>query len=170
MVRITECDIFESGAGFIVHQVNCQGRMRSGIAKTVHDRYPEVYTKYHEVAIMNKDNPERLLGHVLYVPVNGPNKVERQIIVNIFGQNRYGYDNKQYTDYEALRKGFRHMAKTIPECNLKNKVVAIPFNIGCGLGGGDWEIVYNMIVEELSDLHVIICKLPEEELYRGGVM
>lgn len=34
-IRIVNGDIFQSGADIIVHQVNCQGVMKSGVARQV---------------------------------------------------------------------------------------------------------------------------------------
>ena len=38
MIEHIKCDIFESGADAILHQVNCQGVMGSGIAKQVKEK------------------------------------------------------------------------------------------------------------------------------------
>ena len=46
MVVYKECDIFDSGADIICHQVNCQGVMGSGLAKQIRERYPIVYEEY----------------------------------------------------------------------------------------------------------------------------
>ena len=40
------------------------------------------------------------------------------------------------------------------------------YGLGCGLAGGDWNVVYNIINDVFYDcddnyLHVYICKLPE---------
>ena len=42
MIKHIKCDIFESGADLILHQVNCQGAMNSGVAKQVREKYPNV--------------------------------------------------------------------------------------------------------------------------------
>ena len=41
-----KCDLFESGADMICHQVNCMGVMGSGVAKQVKERYPKVFEEY----------------------------------------------------------------------------------------------------------------------------
>lgn len=161
MVKIVEGDIFESDAGFIVHQVNCQGVMGSGIAKSIRLKFYNVYTEYKELVNMCDKDPKHLLGKVLYVPGHRPHQDEPIIIANLFGQDKYGYNGACYTDYEALRKGFKHIAEHVPTIPIENKKIAIPFKIGCCRGGGDWSIVYKMIHDELSDLDVTIYKLPE---------
>ena len=150
MIKHIKCDIFESGADIICHQVNCQGAMNSGIAKQVREKYPIVYEAYTEWCSQNK--PDYLLGRAQ--PVNTECKT---IIVNIFAQENFGYDGKCYTDYSALRNGL----KTV-HLNFKNNTIAIPYLMGCHRGGGDWNVVYKMIEEIFSDCEVLICE------YNGG--
>ena len=59
MIKHIKCDIFESGADVILHQVNCQGVMGSGIAKQVREKYPEVYQHY--VSECKKYSPEEIV-------------------------------------------------------------------------------------------------------------
>ena len=70
--------------------------------------------------------------------------------MNIFGQDFYGRD-KQYTDYNALFKGFVDSITDYRDINKFNCDVqipiAIPYNIGCGLAGGDWNIVEKILKE-----------------------
>ena len=40
--------LLDSKAQILVHQVNCTGRMASGIAKTIRETYPVVYDGYME--------------------------------------------------------------------------------------------------------------------------
>lgn len=152
MIKHIKCDIFESGADVICHQVNCQGVMGSGIAKQVREKYPVVYETYKELC--GQDKPKNLLGIAQPVQAN-----DKTIIVNIFAQENFGYDGKCYTDYDALREGF----KTVRD-NNKDDVIAIPYLMGCHRGGGDWNIVYKMIEEIFSDsdCDVLICE------YNGG--
>lgn len=39
-------DMFTSGAKFLCHQVNCMGKMGSGIARTVREKFPNAYHDY----------------------------------------------------------------------------------------------------------------------------
>ena len=39
-------DMFSSAADVLCHQVNCMGRMGSGIAKTVREKFPNVYEAF----------------------------------------------------------------------------------------------------------------------------
>ena len=153
MIKHIKCDIFESGADIICHQVNCQGVMGSGIAKQVREKYPEVYVKYKNACDEYKDR-SAMLGKVQLIDISDKN------IANLFAQEYYGYDGKCYTDYSALRK----CLKTVSCCLDWGQTIAIPYLMGCHRGGGDWNIVYKMIEEIFadSDCEVLICE------YNGG--
>ena len=150
MIKHIKGDIFQSNADVIIHQVNCQGVMGSGIAKQVREKYPIVYETYKELC--SKDAPKNLLGIAQPVKAN-----DKTIIVNIFAQENYGYDGKCYTDYDALRKGF----ETVRD-NNKDDTIAIPYLMGCHRGGGDWSIVSAMIEEIFADCDVTLYE------YNGG--
>ena len=135
MINIIDGDILNAKERVIVHQVNCQGVMGSGIAKQIREKYPIVYEEYKELYNHHKSNNYRLLGENQIVKVDSD-----KYVVNIFGQEYYGRDGKKYTNYNALAKGFSDLLlKT--HCDI-----AIPYNIGCGYGGGDWDKVFEMLV------------------------
>lgn len=163
MIKHIKCDIFESGADIICHQVNCQGVMGSGIAKQVRERYPDVYTDYKQKC--EKTHPGGLLGSVQFV---GTKKYDTSFlgIFNLFGQERFGYDGKCYTSYGALEECFRKIRDILSITpRMKERfTIAIPYLMGCYRGGGDWNIVYKMIEEifDDSDCDVLICE------YNGG--
>lgn len=150
MVRIVTGNILEADdRNIIIQQVNCQGAMNSGIAKQIRDRYPDVFTVYKEMCDAHKDNTSELLGKVCYC------LTPEFMIINCFGQNHYGR-GRRFTDYDALRKCFETVA-----CN-KAERIGIPYKVGCGLGGGNWSIVYKMICDIFKDMDVKIYKLEEE--------
>ena len=137
-------DIAETTANFIIHQVNCQGAMNSGVAKSLRKKYPAVYNDYMRKCQTVK-TPKELLGQ--FVATNAYDEIGRVYILSIFGQERYGYDGKQYTDYVALEKALREI---VGFYNMD--VVAIPDMLGCGRGGGDKKTVYDMIIKVFEDL------------------
>lgn len=153
MIKHIKCDIFESGADIICHQVNCQGVMGSGVAKQVREKYPEVYKQYKILCDYVKNNPKKkLLGARQFIKI-----AENKYIINLFAQENYGYDGKCYTDYDALRKSLEDT-----KAFFKDSVIAFPYLMGCHRGGGDWNIVYKMIEEIFGDCEVLICE------YNGG--
>lgn len=139
----------------IAHQVNCQGKMGSGVAKAIRDKYPKVYEDYSMIckAISSK----RLRGMAQIVIDS------ERIVVNLFGQEYYGYDGKKYTSYAYLTKALDYLFRTIYQSNkissneIGNKLYsdnafAIPYKMGCDRGGADWNIVES-ILEDLSDYY-----------------
>ena len=128
----------------ILHQVNCQGEMRTGVAKSIKILFPQCYKEYNYVC--QAMCPEQLLGksYVYIQPLSG------STVINVFGQNNYGYDGDQYTDYKSLKNGiidgvrqYRSMTK-YPDDIL---YIHIPYKLGCGLGGGDWEVISKILIE-----------------------
>ena len=152
MIKIVNGNILDSKENIICHQVNCMGVMGSGVAKVLRDKYPIIFDEYKEFCIKNEGN---LLGEVNFVKVE-----ENKFVANIFGQYKYGADRK-YTDYKALEKGIKWVHDISQLYSLSS--VAIPYKIGCGLAGGDWSIVINIIREyfEYSNIECIIYRLEE---------
>ena len=132
------------------HQVNCMSVMGAGVAKQIKQMYPEVYNAYVQYTkdyIACNDAPP--LGECFTYQTDD----ETHWILNVYGQNQYGTSTRQ-TDYEALKKGLYSGI-----CQLQHEfcageypyelqlVIAIPYKIGCGLAGGDWEVVKGILEE-----------------------
>ena len=130
----------------ICHQVNCRNVMNSGLAKAIADRWPIVKERYHELCFEVQNRLE-LLGTVQLVPVYYNCS---KYVVNIFGQIDYGRHGV-YTDYRALEKAFKEVNHI-----FAGKSVGFPHKFGCGLGGGNWEIVRQMLVDYLPDCDVTV--------------
>lgn len=148
-MRIIDQDITLVNDGIIVHQVNCQGKMNSGIAKQLREKWPVVFTEYTKMFSQLQHNWE-LLGKVQFVEVQ-----PGLSIANVFGQlnfAQYGKsDGARYTDYSALVTAF----KNISGCGLWEPIY-IPYNFGCDRGGADWKIV-SEIIEHYTP-NAFICK------------
>lgn len=137
----------------VCHQVNCMGVMGAGLAKQIKDRFPEVFRVYKERCSIWRQNPQANLGHVQFCSALGS---DGYIIANIFGQLYYGTGQRR-TDYSALRAGLRRVSEA-----FYNSTIRIPYGMGCGFGGGDWEIVLGIIQDEL------VSKGSNVEIWRLG--
>lgn len=153
--KVIEGNLLDAKTDFIAHQVNCQGKMASGVAKAIRERYPAVYKHYmlmwdaHNRGMVE---PPKLLGKAQYVPIyNYDNLKQPYYCINMFAQDKYGYDGKQYTSLDAFRS-------CLEQINMwaKDKTVAFPWKIGCVRGGADWDVVLPMICETLTDVKEII--------------
>lgn len=154
MIKIMEGNLFDTTAPIIAHQVNCRGVMGSGVAKQVKKKYPEAFKEY--TMLCSSVPEEKLLGFAQ------PCFIEGKIIVNLFGQEKYGYDGKQYTSTKSLQNAFIELRK-IAEWT-SNDVIAMPYKIGCARGGADWDKeVFPMIrlIFLESDIDIELWKLPE---------
>ena len=160
MIIHKKCDIFESGADIICHQVNCRGVMGSGVAKQIKDRYPLVFDEYKKWCV--ERTPKALLGCTQFVRLV-PSRAEVKDgefygIINMFGQLNYGYDGKCYTSYEALARCFNTVNEFCRDFFDTTPVLAIPYKIGCARGGGDWDKVLSLMEESFTDVVVLVCE------------
>lgn len=131
-------------AGVICHQVNCMGKMGAGIAKQIKAEYPMVEREYVEICRKHQHCRQLLLGKVLYKQVSSS-----LVVANIFGQldyMRFGERGKVYTDYDALKSGFEQI-----NSDYRNTFIGVPYMLGCGLGGGNWGSVHNILSDIFLD-------------------
>jgi O-acetyl-ADP-ribose deacetylase (regulator of RNase III) len=164
-IHFVKGDMLEAKLDYYCHQVNCQGRMASGIAKSIKTKWHRVYDDYIAKCddVRNKviemcgrweshiDVSEVLLGDIQLVPVD----VDKTV-VNMFAQQYYGYDGKRYTSYDGFWSCLGKIREQVP----KGSKIGFPDHIGCGLGGANWEVIKTMIWEALSeDYDVYIYKL-----------
>lgn len=141
MVTHVKGNLLGSDCDYICHQVNCQGRMGSGLAKQIRNWFPEVYESYMDICTDERLAPEDILGTIDIVGTNA-----RYDVISIFGQLNYGYDGAQYTSYVDFGHALEQIKDYIPE----GSKIGFPKNIGCGLGGGNWTVIYNLIAAILG--------------------
>ena len=126
---------------FIVHQVNCKGVMGAGLAKQIRNEWPWVYREYMELCTEYAKKGESLLGHIMISSATG---LHAKRIVGLFAQDGYGR-NKRYTDYSAFRECLKVLKKELDRYGGVYNSIAFPYGIGCGLAGGDWNIIQDLI-------------------------
>jgi hypothetical protein len=120
---------------YIMHCVNCQGVMGGGIAKQIKDTFPVVYSEYVKYCKEISDSNENLLGNVLIV----------DNVINIFAQNNFGMYERQ-VHYGALWSCLAVLSSGFNEIKHSGKVrVGVPKLMCCGLAGGSWEVVSEML-------------------------
>ena len=168
MITTINKDILTVDKGVIVHSVNCIGGV-GGLAGAIGRKWPKNASEYRS-HIKRQKLPIMLLGSVFEV-----NVVHNIIVANLFGQNNVGTNERQ-TEYSALITGFKDIAKTyfrgddvetvhfsgigLEDVSNELNDIYIPYKIGCGLGGADWDIVEEIIHKcfEKSMNDAYICK------------
>lgn len=149
-------NIFDGNESVIVHGCNAQGKFASGFAGAVRERHPFAYDAYMATA----KNSKLILGSIIWAS-NG-----NLSIANAITQHHYGRDGKQYVSYDAIRIAMETINLTAQE--------GIPFSInrggfneiampliGAGLGGGDWNIISDIIEKACTYVKPIIYHLEE---------
>lgn len=145
-------DILENTAGIIVQQVNCQGVMNVGLAKQIREKWPIVFEEYQKRKV-------KTLGSMQLILVEPAGKYSEYplYVCNIFGQLGYG-TNQQQTNYQGVKKAFIKLKKELHRHKLP---IFIPYMMGCGLGGGDWNKYLSIIFKIIPE--IIICKKPNNQ-------
>lgn len=158
MVIYKKGNLLESKCDIICHQVNCQRVMGSGIAKQIRDRWPEVYDDYcfnidrmYDGDFANKSSD--LLGMITWTELeNG------RYIMNFFSQDKFLPRGVCHTDYKAFTDCCITLKNFITVYNLdkSNTIIGFPYKIGCGLAGGNWDVVSAIIEREFEGYEVEI--------------
>lgn len=141
-IKFIEGNLLDSQADVICHQVNCQGKMNSGVAKAIREKYPFVFNKYVEDIKNGKG-----LGNIGLVPI--PND---KYICNIFGQNDFGYDGKRYTSYDAIWDALSRLKKWTEFSKVNS--IAFPYKMSSDRGGANWEVIYCMICQIFKSTNI----------------
>lgn len=127
----------------ILHQVNCCNAFGAGFAGYLAKHAPHVKQDYHDFVIDNAKSgitKSALLGQ--YCLSEYDNKT---VVAHVFSQCYYGNSRKTgkcYTDYESLEFALSNLRMNYP-----NVTIICPQYIGCGLAGGDWNIVSKILAK-----------------------
>lgn len=145
-MKTIEKDILTVEQGIIVHCCNAQGKMNSGIAKAIREKWPQVFNEYLKFLDRHQD---KALGDVNIVEI----VPKRLYVANLIGQKYYGYDGKRYVSYGAWETAL----PILKEENYFNLPVYFPFLVGSCRAGGNFVIIRELIAEHFPN--AIFCKL-----------
>ena len=126
----------------IVHGCNCFCTMGAGIAQQIKMHFPEAY----KVDMRTNNGQKRKLGGISWTEHTEPT------VVNAYTQFHYGFKQVN-ADYKAIRS-----CMDLVKYYFGGFRIGMP-KIGCGLAGGDWNIVSKIIEEELKGEDVTIMVL-----------
>lgn len=118
------------------HGVNCKGKMGSGIAVLFRNKFKEMHKDYVKLC----DEDKLQLGEVF--PYY--DETENITIFNMASQYFPGADAR----LDALLTSVREVEQYCRHHGID--VVGLP-QIGCGIGGLDWEVVRRAIEDEVGE-------------------
>ena len=130
--------------------VNSLGVMGKGLALQFRNEYPDLEQWY-------KNHENLALGNLLKYPLENDN-----MLINLVAQSEIGnafITKKRYLNYSALESALQAWHTSyIRDKEDKIPLACIPYKMGCGLAGGDWNIVLNLIRTYIPIY--AICKYP----------
>jgi O-acetyl-ADP-ribose deacetylase (regulator of RNase III) len=149
---------FPNGIECIMHGCNTLNIMGAGIAKSISLRFPYAFyadkTAHRRAKIANKS----LLGTFSHVSLPGDKH-----IINLYQQSEIAENPLDSAPFRimAFEAALIRALKFCKEIGVAN--VGLPHKIGCGLAGGNWNEVRNVISnvsETIHGLTIFIVKLP----------
>ena len=133
--------MFDIDADVLVNTVNCVGVMGKGVALAFKQRYPEMFDRYKDHCKKNYIYP----GGVCIYKTNDDKK-----ILNFATKNHWENPSK----YEYITKGLKTLKIMLKQQKM-GTVVSMPA-LGCGHGGLNWNIVWEMIKDQLGNLDNVV--------------
>ena len=121
----------------IIHGCNCFCTMGAGIARLIRDNFPEAY----QADLKTRMGEKEKLGTYSLA------RIERNdnIFTVVNGYTQYDFSGHGVlVDYGAVRKLFAGIKN-----NFENQKIGYP-KIGAGLAKGNWEMISDIISEELQ--------------------
>jgi O-acetyl-ADP-ribose deacetylase (regulator of RNase III) len=145
LIKLAEQGEFD----IIVHGCNCFHKMRSGLAKQIADKYPQVAEADKKTNYGDRKKLWTTYSSAL-VEANG----NVFTVVNAYTQYKWssGSDVFEYDDFQLYLKKIAHFLTGFPTSLFTPKVrIGFP-QIGAGLAGGDWSRISKMIEKFSEDV------------------
>lgn len=141
ILSVVKGDLLERERGILVHQVNCQKVAGKGLALAIREKFEGWYENYA--------SKTPYLGRVNAFYVN-----PSLYIADVYGQVniREPGSRNVMTNYTALRMAFD---KVYLLSQMLDLPVYVPFKLGCGEGGGDWQVVLKILKAALPTATII---------------
>ena len=125
-LKVIEKNILDIKKGVIIHKVNNSGIMDGEITKKIVSRYPEHNDDYIRAG--------KFMGTIVITAVNDD--------LGIMG---FVVQDGEKIDYQSFEMCLERLRR-IHSCDETIEFY-MPVKIGCGLAGGDWNIIYKMILD-----------------------
>lgn len=162
MIRYVEGDatgfIVTGGPKLLLHICNDTGaRWGKGFVKSLAQAYPEAHSRYTEWTRGQTNDPPYKLGNIQIVQVR-----KKLAVVNMVAQHGlYPSQGRPPIRYNALAKCLAKVREHVDRQPFGERETTIHMpRIGCGLAGGTWEKVSELLRQELRDFHITVYDLP----------
>lgn len=174
-------DLLEAMEQYIVQQSNCVTSYAHGLAKAIEEKFP--HADVYKPAVRKRRGTEKGDCPGTIAVMGGPcaeEDQEKRGVINVFAQFCPGKPNRGHgpAEYKGITpndgvlddekqrlKWFKATLKQIAQLP-ELESVAFPYQIGCGLAGGDWK-QYRAALEEFAErvkernVKVKLYKMPE---------
>lgn len=163
---LIEGDLLEADTKYIAHQCNCITNKGANLSKAMFDAFP--YANIYSHRANKTDLPLRgeEPGNII---IKGDG-INNRYVINMIAQ--YYPGKSRYPD--GVRDGEHVRERFFKDCLLKITAIpnlesiAFPYNIGCGLAGGDWDVYEKLIdvfAKKMNEKNVktYVYKLPAKE-------
>jgi hypothetical protein len=148
-VKTVDLDILNATEDYIAHQCNCISQNAQALAKQIFEKFP--HSNSYKIRRQNDKSTFGVVGTIEIF----------DNIINMYSQY-YPAAAKYSNDTYAMRIIWFKMCldKISNIYNIKNKTIAMPYNIGCGAAKGNWTLYYKMICDfaEKEQIHITLYK------------
>lgn len=154
-INVVDGDLLTATEDYIVHQCNCVTNHSKHLAKSVFDAFPYANT----YKFRTRDTQTHHKAGTINVMGDG---VDKRFIINAYAQYYPGtakYSNDTYDKrIQWLKECLHHISKIK---DIKTKTLAIPYNMGCGSAGGNWDTYFDVIKDFAikNQIYITIYKL-----------
>lgn len=150
-VRIISGNLLTTSDTLIVHQTNCQSTGSKGLAKHIHTKFP--YANAYKLNRTNMMGTCQIFG----------DGINTRYVVALYGQNSVG----KPSSYELAKtreiwfqQALDSLGIYITQAQI-TPTIGFPYQIGCGLAGGNWSNYLRMIQQfaMYHKVHVTIYRI-----------
>lgn len=154
MVTIKNGNLLDAKEKVIAHQVNCQGAA-AGLAAAIFRKWPWAKNDYMQCVTRIR----KMAGHTKALlgmaQLTGQQK-DGHIICNLYGQ----YEAGAAYNPEKLEQALAQLAAT---ARIMKWSVALPWKLSCGICGGDWDEVQQIIERTMDGVDCVIYRREGDE-------
>ena len=146
-VHITTGNLLDAEDDIIAHQTNCTSKGVAGLAQQIFARYP------HADTYRDRKTPD--VPGTIYI-MGSPGG--ERMVANLNAQYYPGNPKQEGKDTAEARVQFFGACLHALAKHIRNKMhghvtVGLPWRIGCGLAGGDWDTYKRMIASWANDTY-----------------